>query len=332
MSEKRTQLLVLIVCYRAADLVIDCLRSLEDEIAGIEDGRVIVCENGTGEESVNLLEGAISENGWGEWVSLKVISPNRGFAGGNNAVLREVLQWESVPEFVLLLNSDTIVRPGALMELIHAAESHPQYAIFGPRIEYPDGTPQCTTYRFRDGFSELISAAGTGPVTKLLNKHNGSFPISDSPIEADWISFACVLIRRQVLLDVGVLDDGYYLYFDDLDYCRMAHNAGYRTYYWPAAHVVHLRGQSNPVKSLQLQCKRRPHYFYASRARYFAKFYGRSGLYLANLLWEFGRFVAFLREIVGHKKPHACQREVFDIWTNALNPMKLPPDTTGDSE
>lgn len=322
MSQERTQLLVLIVCYRAADLVIDCLRSLESEIAGIEDGRVIVCENGTGEASVNLLEGAISEHGWGDWVSLRVISPNRGFAGGNNAVLRDVLQWESVPEFVLLLNSDTIVRPGALQALLVGAREHPEAGVIGARLEWPDGEGQLSCFRWLSPISEMLSSARTGLLTKMFHQWEVRIPLSDVPMEPGWLSFACALIRREALEEVGVLDDGYYLYFDDVDYCRRAWEKGWRVLYWPAAHVVHLRGRSNPVKAMTKEGKRRPKYYYFCRNRYFAKFYGgRWGLWKTNVHWYLGRVVSLLREIVRNKEPHLCEYEWLDIWTNFRDPM-----------
>jgi GT2 family glycosyltransferase len=123
---------------------------------------------------------------------------------------------------------------------------------------------------------------------------------------------------------VGILDESFYLYYDDLDYCRRAKEGGWRVFYWPKARIVHLRGQSNPLKSLAEELRRRPRYFYASRSRYFAKFYGPAGLWLTNLLWTFGRGVSLVRELLGGKRRHVCEKEWLDIWTNWQDPLKPP--------
>lgn len=320
-------LLVVIVCYRVAELTIDCLRSLSSEIRSVPGAKVAVCENGTGGDSAKKLAEAIEENGWGDWVSLKVIHPNRGFAGGNNVILREALSWPDPPKYFLLLNADTIVRPGALSALMEAAERNPDAGVIGPRLEWPNGTPQTSCFRFTSPISEMLVAAGTGPLTKLLSRFDVPLPVSDEPMEPEWTSFACALIPRTVLVEIGVLDEGFYLYFDDVDFCRRVRKSGLRIQHWPEARVVHLRGRSNPVKSLTAERKRRPSYWYASRARYFAKFLGRKGLWAANLLWMAGRSISLARELVGHKKPHTCDKEGLDIWTNWRDPLKCQTST-----
>jgi N-acetylglucosaminyl-diphospho-decaprenol L-rhamnosyltransferase len=123
---------------------------------------------------------------------------------------------------------------------------------------------------------------------------------------------------------IGMMDEGYFMYYDDIDYCRRANQAGWKTLYWPEARVVHLRGGSGPVKTLTQACKRRPKYLYASRARYFAKFYRRTGLWTANMCWEIGRAVSWTREVCGNKHPHTSEREPLDIWTNGLRPLQMP--------
>jgi len=141
-------------------------------------------------------------------------------------------------------------------------------------------------------------------------------------MEPAWLSFACALIRREVIESVGPLDAGYFLYFDDIDYCRRARRAGWGVLHRPEARVVHLRGGSGPVKQLSRSLQHRPGYFYASRARYFAKFYGRLGLWAANALWEAGRAIAWCRETLGRKPRHTCRGEPVDIWINALSPLR----------
>ena len=318
-------LLIVIVCYRVADLTIDCLRSLSSQIHDVPGTKVAVCENGTGPESVRQLQEAIDRNGWSDWVMLEAISPNRGYTGGNNVILRDAMAWPTPPKYFMLLNADTIVRPGAVKRLWGAAEDHPGAGIVSPRLEWPDGTAQESCFRDLAPIDEVLAAARTGPLSKLVGRRQTAIPVSEAPLEPAWTSFACALIRREVFEQIGLLDPGYYLYFDDTDFCRRARAAGWRLLHWREARVVHLRGRSNPVKSLSAQLKRRPRYWYSSRARYYAKFYGRLGLVAANILWLLGRSISLARELLGNKEPHVCQREWLDIWTNWWDPLKMPP-------
>ena len=157
-------------------------------------------------------------------------------------------------------------------------------------------------------------------MTRLLGGRLVAMEPLDEPFESEWLSFACALLRRDMLDRVGLLDEGYFMYFEDADLCRRARRAGYAVLCWPEARVVHLRGGSSRVKAETERRGRRPSYFYASRARYYATFYGVPGLWAANLLWGLGRLVSLAREVVGGKPPHTCEREWSDNWTNWRNP------------
>src|SRR6516225_8761499 len=133
------KLLIAIVSYRVTDLTIDCLRSLDGEIGRVPGARVALCENGTGGDAADRLRRAIDENGWGSWVDLTVIYPNRGFTGGNNAVIRPALESDDPPEYVLLLNADTIVLERALEALVAFMDSHPKAGIAGSLLISPNG-------------------------------------------------------------------------------------------------------------------------------------------------------------------------------------------------
>ena len=123
------KLLVVVLCYRVPDLTIDCLRSLSGEIDRVPGARVAVCENGTGGDAADRLRRAIDENGWESWVDLTVVEINRGFCGGNNLVIRAALESDDPPEYVLLLNADTIVQEHALDALVDFMDAHPKAGI-----------------------------------------------------------------------------------------------------------------------------------------------------------------------------------------------------------
>jgi N-acetylglucosaminyl-diphospho-decaprenol L-rhamnosyltransferase len=268
-STERMKLLVVIVNYRVAGLTIDCLHSLAGEITRIPHCRVAVCENGTGDDSAERIQKAIDDNGWGSWCTLTAIFPNLGFTGGNNVILRPAMQSEDLPQYFLLLNADTVVRPDALKALIEFMDQHPRVGIAGSRLEEPDGTPQRSAFRFQSPLSEFEGTLKLGVVTRLLERRVSAPPVRDQTYETDWVSGASIMIRREVFQDIGLLDEGYFTYFDDMDLCLNARRAGWQTWYVPASRVVHLVGRTTGVT--QRKPKRQPPYYFEARRRYFLK-------------------------------------------------------------
>jgi hypothetical protein len=333
LSPRELELLVVFTCYRAAELLVDCLRSLSPQIRDVPRTQVAICENGTGEESVRLLREAIRSEGFGEWVSLKAIRPNRGFTGGNNAILRDVVAWPTPPRYVLLLNCDTIVRPGALAALHRFVEASPGVGIAGPRIVDGAGELQNTLFRDPSPRTELARTAGIGWLHRALGLPRFELEQDSHPGKGGWATFACAMIRGEVLQQIGLLDEGFFLYFDDADYCRRARAAGWTIARCDAAEVVHLEGRSNPVPEDTRLRRRRPRYYYVSRARYFGKHTGIAGLWCANLAWLLGRSASWLRERLTSAPTHVCEKEWRDVWIHALAPVRSsePPETKIES-
>ena len=126
------ELAIVIINYKTPKLVIDCLKSLETEINSLEH-QVIVVDNASGDNSLLEIETAITENHWQTWVKLLPSGVNGGFSAGNNLGFKAV-----IAQTYLLLNSDTIVRPGAIRTLLEARDKYPEVGIFSPRLEWPD--------------------------------------------------------------------------------------------------------------------------------------------------------------------------------------------------
>jgi GT2 family glycosyltransferase len=306
-------LAVIVLNYRTAGLTVDCLASLAPEIdAGIA---VVVVDNASGDGSAEAIEQRIAERGWSSWARLLRAPTNGGFAAGNNLGIRAVEAGAYV-----LLNSDTLVRPGAMASLRRAVRERPDAGVIGAGMLNAEGAPDWSIFRVITPLSELVRSAHSGPVTRLLRRHDTLLPLGETPREVGWVGFACAVVRREVLEQVGLLDDGFFMYFEDVDYCRRVAAAGWKILYWPEAKVVHLQGASSQVTRAGGRRRRAPRYFYEARARYFAKFYGRGGLWLANTCWHLGRLLAIPRELLGRSALHR-EREAVDIWTNALRPL-----------
>src|SRR4051794_11051472 len=164
------KLLVAVLCYRVPDLTIDCLLSLSREIVRIPGARVEVCENGTGGDAAERLQKVIDDHGWGSWAGLTVVYPNRGFTGGNNLLIRAALESADPPEYVLLLNADTIVQERALETLVEFMDRHPKAGIAGSQFLSPDGEIQSSPFRFPSVVSELDGGLQLGLLSRSLTR------------------------------------------------------------------------------------------------------------------------------------------------------------------
>jgi N-acetylglucosaminyl-diphospho-decaprenol L-rhamnosyltransferase len=309
---------VSLINYRTAEMTIRCVASLLAAREGI-DLHVAVVDNASGDGSAECIAAWIAAQPPGAPVSLIRSARNTGFSGGHNLGMAA-----RSARFHLILNSDALVRPGALGALLAAAEANPRAGLIAPRLEGEDGTPQTSAFRRPSPFSELIRGAASGPVTALLRRWEVPLPPPPDPAEVAWVSFACVLLRAEAAAEAGPMDEGYFLYFEDADHCARLTRAGWTIALAPEARIVHLRGGSAPVKGLAAARKRLPAYWYASRTRLLHRLHGRGGLLAANLAWHLGRGLAQARRLAGKPVPRANAHEARDIWTNFLSPQGDP--------
>lgn len=293
--------LVVIVNYRTADLTIDCLRSLAAERQQFADFRVAVVDGASGDDSCPKLAAAIQQHVWADWVTLQAAPENRGFAAGNNYAIQQALTGEQRPEYILLLNPDTIVHPGGIEKLVAFLDRHADVGIVGSRLENRDGSAQCSAFRFHTIWGEIDSGARLGLISRLLAKHVVAPPVSPIPVETDWVCGASMLVRRAVFDDVGLLDDGYFMYFEEVDFCYRARQAGWKCWYEPASRVIHLVGQASGMGQANQGPRRLPAYWFESRRRYFVKNHGRLYAALADLGWILTHLTWRVRAVVQRK-------------------------------
>jgi len=307
------RLCVVIVNYRTPDMTLDVLRSLDGQVRAPES-LVVIVDNDSGDGSDDKIEAGIAAAGYGAWARVIRSGRNGGFSAGNNVGLRAARA-----RYYLLLNSDTIVRPGALETLLAEMDADPTVGVASPRLEWPDGTPQESCFRDHDVVSEFLRAANTGVITKLASDRVTALPVQDAPIDVQWTSFACAMLRGEMIERVGPMDEGYFMYYEDADYCRAARDVGYRVRHFPHARVVHLRGGSSSVKSQRAKRKRVPRYFYAARARYFRKHYGFGGTLAINVVWTAGRGIHLAREVLTGTPRTSPDREWLDNWIGVFD-------------
>lgn len=279
--------LIVIVNYRTASLVIDCLRSLAPQVAAAPGTRVVVTDNASPDDSVRELRAAVLANGWSDWATIQPLSNNGGFACGNNEGIRPALQGADQPDYVWLLNPDTLLRDGALAAVVQFMDEHPKVGIAGSRLEHLDGSVQPSAFRFHSVFGELDTAMQFGPLSRVLSRWVVAPEAPAAAQRTDWVSGASLFIRRQTLEQIGLLDDGYFMYFEETDLCLRAHRAGWECWYVPQSRVVHLIGQSSGFTSGKDR-KPPPRWWFDSRRRYYVKNHGRLYALLADAVWTVG--------------------------------------------
>lgn len=305
---------VSIINYRTGELTLACLSSALADLQGI-DGCVVVIDNASGDGSAELIA---------DWIAAHPDAPvtlirsetNTGFSGGHNQGIAAVRA-----DLYLLLNSDAVVRPGFFQELLATATAQPRAGLLAPRISWDDGTPQVSTFRFASPVSEFIRGANTGWITRALRRWEVSMGPDPDPASIGWASFACIALRREMIDEIGPMDEGYFLYFEDAEYCLRARRAGWRVAWVPEAVAVHFRGGSGPVKKLAAARKRLPAYYYASRTRFLYQAHGWTGLLAANAAWIAGRGLNKLRRLFGKGVYASAEAERRDIWINVFDPL-----------
>lgn len=263
----------------------------------------IVVDNGSIDASVEMVREDFLD------VHLIANENNRGFPAANN-------QGIAVAEgrYVLLLNPDTEVVGDALATLVTFADAHPDVAIVGPQLLNPDGTVQSSRRRLPTLLTAVFESTWLEPWAprRLLEHYRVSDQPDDVIQDVDWITGAAMLARREAIEEVGLLDEGFFMYSEELDWCKRFLEAGWRVVYLPAAQIIHHVG-----KSSEQVVAARHIYFQTSKVRYFRKHQSplAAGILrwvlLTNYTWQLGLEAA--KWLVGHRRPLRAQR-IMAYW------------------
>ena len=224
---------IVVVNFNAREHLVNCLQSLVRDRPAL-DHEVVVVDNGSTDGSADTVSAQFP------WVKLLRLASNVGFASGNNAGIRA-----SRGDLLLLLNNDTVVPAGAIDSLVHALFAHPAAAVAGPRLVDADGRAELS-------FGPMISPLGELRQKVTMTLHRRSLPVVSAWVDretsrehyVDWVSGACLLVYRAAAEAAGLLDDRYFLYTEDVDFCAAIRAHGRRVLFTPAAEIVHLRGRS----------------------------------------------------------------------------------------
>jgi GT2 family glycosyltransferase len=233
---------------------------LDDRQAGYE---VIVVDNGSSDDSACMIRR--------EFPAVQLIenTHNDGYARANNLGIRA-----SRGRYVLLLNSDTLVPAGALPGLIDFMQQQPDAGACGPRLVRADGRPQ----RYAFGGDPTLGYLLRRGTSQLLLRRPLHDWATGATLAVDWVSGACLLARRAAIEQAGLLDERFFMYFEDNEWCLRIRKAGWSVYYYPAIEIVHLGGQSL-ARNPQAQ-----QVYYQSLTYFYAKHYSLLARWLLKAL------------------------------------------------
>jgi GT2 family glycosyltransferase len=248
---------VIIVSWNTRALLCQCLDSLAGGIAKV-GGEIFVVDNG----SIDGSREAVREHFPG--VKLIENASNCGFARANNQALKIARG-----DYVLLLNPDTRMKEGSLEEMLLFMKGHPEAGAGGAQLLNGDGSKQNSIANFPSLATELLSKS---LLKRLFPK---AFPGKErdyrDPIEVDSVIGACMMVRREAMEDVGVLDESYFLFMEETDWCYRMKKGGWKIYHLPRAEVFHFQGKSAESQRAKAKIE-----YYRSRYIFFKKNRGRA--------------------------------------------------------
>ncbi len=260
MEDTSTPIGVVIVSYNTAELLRRCLESLQVCQRPLQ---IVVVDNGSRDESVWLVRNAFP------WVSVRELPDNPGYAAACNEGIRALAPtcWA-----ILVLNPDTETLPGAIEAMADFLIAHPRVGMVGPRLLNPDGTLQRAAFRFPDLITTALDLFPPGEVLpgRLYDSWwHGRYPaeLADTPFPIDYPLGACMMVRTATIAEVGGMDEGYFMYCEEIDWCRRIKQAGWAIWQVPAARVIHVGGAATRQLRWRMFVA-----LWRARARYIARF------------------------------------------------------------
>lgn len=295
---------IVVLSWNVCGLLRGCLRSVFAELEGATfTGEVIVVDSASSDGSVDMVSAEFPQ------ARLLASSENLGYSRGNNEGLRLALG-----RYILLLNPDTEALPGALASAVEHMDGHPEVGVLGPQLLFPDGRVQSSRRRLPTLATAAFESTWLQPYAprRVLDDYYARDLPDDAVSEVDWVVGAALMVRREAYERVGGLDETFFMYSEELDWCRRIRDAGWKVVYFPRARVVHHEGRSSEQVPAATHIR-----FQRSKVRYFEKYHGKA---LAQSLRAFilANFAAQLLlegvKLALRHKPDLRRRRVKAYW------------------
>lgn len=319
-NEQRPDISVIIVSFNTRDLLRDCLKSLETEVAGMSY-EIIVVDNASKDGSAEMVER--------EFPHLRLIKSeiNLGFAGGNNRGFAV-----AHGRYIVLLNSDAFLKPNALQKAFEKMEADQNIGLGGAKLIGRDDLPQPSARMFPSILNDFLILSGLSdrfPKSKFFGRPDRTWADPNESAEVDWVPGAFTMIRHEALKKVGYFDEKFFLYYEEVDLCRRFKNAGYSVWYWADVVCIHLGGESSKtVKHLSMSKSGSQLTLWRIRSAllYYRKYHGLSGAWIIRqieTLWHrFRLYKNILQNNEERKAKAEHSRVLIDLMNQAWKETK----------
>lgn len=305
---------IIIVSWNVSALLNDCLQSIAETANGL-NLEIIVVDSASSDNTVEMVRDQFPD------VKLIAKRENVGFPKGNNIGIEA-----ATGPLIFLLNPDTIVKPHALQRMITYMNDQPEVGLIGSQLRFPDGSIQSSRRRFPTFWTGFFESTWLEPYAPnpLLERYYMLDKRDDEVSKADWVMGASMLTRREVIDACGGMDAAYFMYSEELDWCRRIRDAGWEIIYFPEALVIHYQGKSSEQASTARHIN-----FNRAKLRYYRKFHGplASGTLRLVLLANYGTQIVIegIKGIAGHKRPLRKQRvgAYWQVLKSGLPPAGL---------
>jgi GT2 family glycosyltransferase len=228
-----TDLTVIIVTWNCKNYIEECLSSLFSNPVNCRM-EVVVVDNHSSDGTVEMIRSGYPH------VNIIANMENNGFAAANNQAIRKTQS-----RYILLLNPDTIVHGRAIDQMVAYMDAHSETGGLGPAIVNGDGSPQRTGITFPNAWNLFVEAVFLDrafPTSRIFGRHKGLFNDFTFPFEVDYVQGSCLLLRRSVIDTVGMLDESYFMYFEETDLCFRIKRSGHKIVIIPDATITHFGG------------------------------------------------------------------------------------------
>ena len=293
---------IIIVSWNVSKLLYDCLQSIAEN-KGELAVEVIVVDSASSDDTPEMVAQEFP------WVYLIACDENVGFPRGNNLGMAH-----ANGRFILLLNPDTQIVGHALQTMIAYLESNPEIGMVGPQLLNSDGTVQSSRRRFPTLGTAFFESTWLEPYApKAILEDYFVLDVPDDKIATvDWVVGACMMTRYEIAESVGGMDEAYFMYSEELDWCRRVKQAGWDVVYLPTAQVVHHYGKSSDQAVTHRHIN-----FNRAKLRYFRKYHGKYVTFVLRFFLLFNYLAQIILEglkgFIGHKRPLRWQR-VQSYW------------------
>lgn len=293
---------VVVVNYRTPEYAVQCVQSLLAERLTIPDLDVVLVDNASGDNSVSIMSDGLANLIEEGFVTLMPLELNGGFGWANNQALLMLTAREHPPEFVMLLNPDCTIEPLAIRLLLDELLSSANVAVAGSQLLNPDGSWTGSAFRFPTIGREFVRGARMDKLGRLLGI-SPTLITSETSCDADWVTGASCLIRLSALVKEGLFDDGFFLYFEEVELMFRLRKAGWEIRHVPASRVFHIGGASTGLREGKaLSMPSFPLYWFQSRRRFLTLAYGPVKAGLSTIAWMAGFTIGQIRSAFDRSK------------------------------